>query len=198
MSNSRLLVFIGPSGVGKSSVVRALQAKQLLRLVPSWTTRRQRTDEQDDKADHIFVSQEEFDNKVKNGFFLGVATLFDLPYRYGLPRFTDDDIQSKGRVTAVILRAPLLPLFSEQYNDFVTYQIEDSYKNVSERLNQRQQRGELQGKRLKEYTREVTAGRHLANRVFINNTSIDALTAKVATAIKADFEIAHPPHSNSG
>jgi guanylate kinase len=66
----RLIVFTGPSGVGKGTLLRALRDRYpSLRLSISATTRQPRPGEVDGK-DYYFVSREQFQTMVKNGELL--------------------------------------------------------------------------------------------------------------------------------
>lgn len=187
MYDDKLLVIIGPSGVGKSSVVRQLQVQQLVRIIPSWTTRAPRADEQtDDQIDHVFVSEKDFLARAEQGFFLEYDKLFGLPYYYGLARIMPDQTQPNA-LPVVLLRVPLIPLLKKHYHNFVIYQIEDSYEHAAARLAKRAEVGEQPGERLDQFSAELATGRQLATRVFSNNSTVDTLTAEVASAIKKDF-----------
>lgn len=79
--SGNLIVISGPSGVGKSTLVK--QARQVLPQLEfsvSCTTRQPRAGEVDGK-DYFFLSEEEFENKVKQGEFLEYAGVF--AHRYG-------------------------------------------------------------------------------------------------------------------
>ena len=82
-AEGRLIVISGPSGVGKTTVMRQLFA-QCPRLVASVsaTTRPPRPDEQDGR-DYHFLSPEEFDRRRQAGDFLECCEVFGRGYWYG-------------------------------------------------------------------------------------------------------------------
>jgi guanylate kinase len=80
----KLIIISGPSGVGKTTVVRALlEISELpLQLSISATTRDPRGDEQDG-VDYIFLSQQEFAERRENGDFLECCEVFGRGHWYG-------------------------------------------------------------------------------------------------------------------
>lgn len=82
----RLIVLAGPSGVGKSSVVRELRAIYPdLWFSVSATTRAQRPGELDG-VDYRFVSAAEFDRMIAGGELLEWAEIHRGTHRSGTPR----------------------------------------------------------------------------------------------------------------
>jgi guanylate kinase len=78
-----LIVLSGPSGVGKSTVLRKLLARHAdLRLSVSATTRPPRQGEVDG-ADYHFLSDEEFAQRRRNGEFLECCEVFGRGHWYG-------------------------------------------------------------------------------------------------------------------
>jgi len=68
-----LLVITGPSGVGKGSVIRALRARRpQIGLSISATTRSPRAGETDG-VDYHFLSEEQFEQRVRDGAFVEYA-----------------------------------------------------------------------------------------------------------------------------
>lgn len=180
----QLLVIIGPSGSGKSTVVQKLVSNGVVEVTPSWTTRPPRSGELDVSVEHEFVTEQHFNQKEKEGFFLETVKLFGLPYSYGLPR-----IKKPGKcVPAVMLRAPLLSLLTKHYKNPVVYQVEDEYERIRKRLDVRTSEGEKQGTRLIDYQKELLAGRKLADRIFKNERDIDSLIKDIKVAINKDFK----------
>lgn len=82
----RLVVLAGPSGVGKSTVVRELRARYPeLWFSVSATTREQRPGEQEG-VDYHFVTRAEFDRMIANGELLEWADIHGGTHRSGTPR----------------------------------------------------------------------------------------------------------------
>ena len=189
-----MLVFIGPSGSGKSTVARELHRRGLIAVTPSWTTRPRRGDEVDGTIEHRFVTDTEFDRLEREGFFLEVVRPFGLGHRYGLPAVPPPE---PGEVPAILARAPLMGLVVAHFPDHVVYQVEDSYERASARV---LAGGSDLGSRLDDYEAERRLGREVADRVFVNRTSVADLVASVAAAIAEDFatERSHIPCQRKG
>ena len=182
--HDHLLVFIGPSGSGKSSVVRELCRLGKLWVTPSWTTRPPRADEREGTPEHRFVDESEFEDLVRSGFFLEVVQLFGLPFRYGLPPVRQGP---KGQVPAIMVRAQLMPLVDKHYPRRTVYQIEDSTDRVVERIMDRGIAPSEVRARLDDLESERALGRRLASRVFVNSSTLADLVGSVAAAVDIDF-----------
>ena len=77
MKRGRLIVISAPSGAGKTSLVKALLAREpRLRLSVSHTTRKRRPTEADGREYH-FVAVPEFERLIAQGQFLEHARVFD-------------------------------------------------------------------------------------------------------------------------
>jgi guanylate kinase len=179
----RLLVIIGPSGVGKTSALRLLHDQGVVEVTPSWTTRPPREDETDGTLEHTFVDEATFTQKADEGYFLDTAQLFDLPYWYGLPRLKKPE---GSRVATVMLQASLLPLMDKHYKNYTIYQIEDEERKITQRLQEREAAGHSMGSRLDEYKQETAAGRERTDRVFTNDGTLEVLAGRIAEALIED------------
>ncbi len=82
----QLVVISGPSGVGKSTVVREVLARfgERLRLSVSATTRPPRPGERDG-VDYHFLSDEQFARRRESGEFLESIEVFGRGHWYGTP-----------------------------------------------------------------------------------------------------------------
>jgi guanylate kinase len=178
-----ILVIIGPSAAGKSTAIRALYEKGLIKINPTWTTRPARPGELAEGLEHRFVTDAEFKRKDKTGYFVESRQMFNLPFWYGLPRLEKSE---PGKPSLVMLRASLMNSFKSYYPLNIVYQIEDKLDRVAQRLEQRATEGEPMGTRLNDHEKEIKAGRLLANRIFIND-ELDKLVVELTKAIKEDF-----------
>jgi guanylate kinase len=175
---------LGPSGSGKSTLVAELHRRGLVDITPSWTTRPPRENEGDATIEHRFVSEREFTDLTDAGTFLETVRLFDLPYRYGLPAVAEPDA---GKVATIMVRSPLMPLLDRHFPDRVIYQVEDQFDRVQARVTQRFGVHDELGSRLEGYEAERLAGREVADRIFVNDGTIDDLVATVVDALGDDF-----------
>lgn len=173
-----LLLIIGPSGTGKSTLLRGLDSELNINIVPTWTTRPPRGDESND-SEHIYATDDEFDAQS----FVATVEPFSLPYRYGLPVFR----LSNDTLTVIMMRADQAAQLKSRFSDAIIYQIEAPYSAVSDRLAARESSGETSGSRLDDYEKEQAAGRQIANRVFQNDQSPASLHNQVVASLKIDF-----------
>ncbi|MEW6187614.1 MAG: guanylate kinase [Thermodesulfobacteriota bacterium] len=75
-----LIILSGPSGVGKTTLRKALQARMPgLRFSVSWTTRLKRAGETSGR-DYQYVSREQFEEQIHSGGFLEWARVHDASY----------------------------------------------------------------------------------------------------------------------
>jgi guanylate kinase len=91
-----LLVISGPSGVGKTSIVREVERRLGGSFSVSATTRPRSASEVDGR-DYFFVTEERFDAMLAGGEFLEHAQVFG-KHRYGTPRGPVDDGLRHGRL----------------------------------------------------------------------------------------------------
>ena len=88
-----IVVLSGPSGAGKGSIYQSISSKlQNTTKYVSMTTRQRRVNEVDG-FDYKFVSEEEFKEKEKNGYFLE-TNFFDGNY-YGTPNISSNVREGK-------------------------------------------------------------------------------------------------------
>jgi guanylate kinase len=172
-----VIAVIGPSGSGKSSVVRALHRRNLIAVRPTWTTRPRRADESSDCVEHCFVSDANFDWLQRAGYFLDTVAMFGLRYRYGMPGPATFGVAAPE---IVMLRAPLVERFRRFGVDFTVVQIEDTQARTTQRLLQRNLGTTELAARLADNAQELALGRQIADVVLVNDGSIAALADHLA------------------
>jgi guanylate kinase len=94
--NGMLLVISGPSGVGKTTITRAVERSIPDAVFSVSVTTRPRTDVDVDGVDYLFVSDAEFDRRVAAGEFLETAVYAG--NKYGTPRAAVEAQLARGRL----------------------------------------------------------------------------------------------------
>jgi guanylate kinase len=131
----RIVVISGPSGVGKSSIVKRLIADRRLVKSVSMTTRKKRGDEVDGK-DYYFVTREEFCKALRKGQILESTEL--LGQMYGTPKRSVEDAMAQGKVILMEIDASgLKSLRGLGYNPFSIFIMPPELGALSERLRAR-------------------------------------------------------------
>jgi guanylate kinase len=182
---ARILVCIGPSGAGKSALVNELAKRGIVAVTPTWTDRPRRHGEVE--IEHRFVSSKELDAEAAKGTFLHEPiSFFGLPYRYATPRI---QAPPHGTVPCVMGRVMALALMNRLYPNRVMYQVEASEMTLRRRVTEREMPEVQLGTRLSEHAAEISEGRQVAHRVFVNNGKLAACVDEVAEAIRADFKL---------
>jgi len=123
----KFVIVSGPSGVGKSTICRAVVERTGASLSVSMTTRAKSADEVDGK-DYRFVSRDEFERRIANDEFLEYADVFG--NYYGTPRenvraaFDDGktvileiDVQGALKVKQICPEAMMIFILPPSQND---------------------------------------------------------------------------------
>lgn len=135
----RLLIFSGPSGAGKTTVLRQVMAdaKQPLRMSVSATTRPPRPGERDG-VDYHFLSPSEFEQHREAGDFLECFEVFGRGYWYGTLRDTVSASLEAGQWVVLEIDVQGRAKVVEQYPDAVTFFVRpESLEILEKRLRDR-------------------------------------------------------------
>lgn len=178
-----LLIISGPSGVGKTTITRAVE-----RMIPgavfsvSATTRPKRPNDVEG-VDYHFVDDETFDRMIAQGEFLEHVNLFGK--KYGTPRKWVDEQLARGRL--VILEIDVVGAIKvkqqlpEAFGLFISPPSEET---LLQRLRDRKREGEDEiQRRFAEATREIADAKSCTvyDRFIVN----DVLERAIQEAIGA-------------
>ncbi|HVX57641.1 MAG TPA: AAA family ATPase [Candidatus Saccharimonadales bacterium] len=175
-----VIVMIGASAVGKSSIAEALCENGMVEATPTWTTRSPRPGELDTSYDHHFVSDEAFDRQNQGGF-IDQHSLYG--YRYGVP-FLSQPVA--GKEALVVLKPVFMPVFLEHYPAARVYQVEASPEVLRERMQTRGQSAADIERRMQEHGSETAAAHQFAHVIFDNNGLLAETVERVAAQIRSD------------
>ncbi len=137
----KLFIVSAPSGTGKTSlvnnIVQKLSSQYNISKVVTYTTRKPRPNEING-IDYHFITQEDFDNKIKNKFFLESVIYADKPY--GSPANIEQELALNKSLILVIDKNGAKTI-SEKIKHLVTIWI--TPPNLEELKNRIKKRGGL-------------------------------------------------------
>ncbi|HZL08044.1 MAG TPA: hypothetical protein VFC50_02530 [Candidatus Dormibacteraeota bacterium] len=178
-----VILLIGASAVGKSSLAVKLYEAGIVEPQPTWATRKPRPGETDTYYDHLFVTDEAFDTQSRVGGFLAEETLYNA--RYGVPFLHKP---ADGLEALMVLKPVFIPRFKAYYRNTRVYQIDASPEVLPERMRARGQSEAEIATRMREYEHEVAAAHHFADVTFDNNGLLSDTCKQLETRIYLDRE----------
>ena len=150
-----LLIISGPSGVGKTTITRAVERSIPGAVFSVSATTRQRRPTDVEGVDYHFVDDAEFDGMVREGAFLEHVDLFGK--KYGTPRKWVDEQLARGRL--VILEIDVvgaMKVKGKMPGAFGLFVMPPSEGVLLERLRARKREGEEEiQRRFAEAQREI-------------------------------------------
>lgn len=132
-NKAKLFVFSAPSGTGKTTIVRSiLEAFPDLVFSVSATTRKKRDTEIDGK-DYFFISEKEFENKIKNNEFVEWEKFYD--YYYGtLISFIEDKLVASKSIVLEVDVKGALNIKKNYPNSVLIFIMPPSFEELKSRL----------------------------------------------------------------
>lgn len=177
--SSLVIVLLGASAVGKSSLAERLCDAGVTEATPTWTTRRPRQGEVDTSYDHHFVSDEEFDRQ--SGSFIEQKELYG--NRYAVPFLSQPP---QGVEALMVLKPVFMSAFLRHFPATRIYQIEASQDLLPERMRARGQSQADIDARMLLHDSEARDARRFAHVIFDNNGPLDQTYVQVEAQIRAD------------
>lgn len=128
--NGKLFIVSAPSGAGKTTLVESvlgrLKTKHIIDRLVTYTSRESRPGEVDGK-DFCFVTEIEFEKRLKEGFFIEWS--MDYGCYYGSPKHVENDLQiGQSRILVIDRRGAKQVI--QQLPDVVTIWIYTSSVDV--------------------------------------------------------------------
>ncbi len=135
---SRLIILVAPSGAGKSTFLeRAVEQDANLVHSVSYTTRAPRASERQGKPYH-FITNEDFETKIKEDFFIEWAKVHE--NYYGTSKKDLEDIWAKGMQVVMDLDVKGAWRMKKYYSDALTvFILPPSIEELRRRLQKRDQ-----------------------------------------------------------
>jgi guanylate kinase len=179
-----LIVLVGPSGVGKSTIARRLAEKMDVKYIVSATTRGKRVGDEDAKI-YEYVTREEFFKRLDGDAFLEYAQVYG-DY-YGTPKHPAMDYLGAGQ--DVLLEIDMQGALQVRYqypNALLVFILPPDAETLLQRLNDRGRDSvdEIQ-KRFRAAKREVqmAKGSRAFDHMVINDT-VDRAVEEIIKTIK--------------
>lgn len=158
MKKGFLIVYSGPSGVGKGTILKELLPIKSLKLCysVSMTTRKPRVGEVDGK-DYFFVTKKRFEKAIKDGELLEYAKFVD--NYYGTPKTFVEEMTNKGMNVVLEIETvgakKVLKKFGDE-NVVSIYILPPNMKELEKRLKERgTESKEIIKKRISKARREI-------------------------------------------
>ncbi len=181
-----LLVISGPSGVGKTTITRAVQAAFPGSVFSVSATTRQPTPQDRPGVDYDFVTDAEFDAMVARGEFLEWASVFGK--KYGTPRGWTVERLTEGKLVILEIDVQGAQLVKREMNEaFCMFVLPPSDEALIERLRARgRDSEETIQRRFSEAQREMATARTCGvYDVFLVNADLDATILQAIYAVRA-------------
>lgn len=175
------LVLSSPSGGGKTTVKNELIKNSIFEFSITCTTREKRSGEVNG-VDYYFISDSEFDEKIKNGEFLEWAWVHGK--RYGTLKKTVEDILKRKKIPIMTIDVVGAMNVRKLYsNSLLVFIMPPDLNTMIERLKKRGEGDEEIKRRLNSAVNEIDYAHHFD--YIVVNDKIDRTIEDIMYAVKA-------------
>ena len=180
-----LVIISGPSGVGKSTICRELIKKLDNVYLSISATTRPKAENEVEGRDYFFITNEQFEQKIKDNMFLEYAEVFG--NFYGTPKDKVDQALEQGKTIVLEIDVQGAKQIKEQYpNAVMIFILPPTQEHLAERMNGRgREDSETAKARLDEAGSEIAAAWQYYNNMVINDDlrqAVDEVTQIVKNA----------------
>lgn len=188
MKKGLLIVYSGPSGVGKGTILKDLLPIKSLKLCfsVSMTTRKARPGEKDG-VDYFFVSKKRFESAIKNDELIEYAEY--VGNFYGTPKSFIEEKRNKGYNIVLDIETKGAKQIKKKYKDDVVsiYLVPPSIKELRRRLYERgTEKKEVIDKRI-EKTRRQLKDTSMFDYIVVND-DLKTTTEEIKDIIKKEMK----------
>lgn len=168
-TKTNIVVISGPSGVGKSTICRKVVEQMKDVVLSVSVTTRPRTDSEKDGYDYWFISEEEFQRRIKNDMFIEHAGVFG--NSYGTPKDKVEELLKNGKTAILEIDVQGGKAVKDIYpNAVMIFILAPTQKHLAERLNDRARDDSLTNeKRLDGASVEIAAAWQHYEHMVIND-----------------------------
>lgn len=184
-----LLIISGPSGVGKTTITRAVERQVPGAVFSVSATTRAKTDADVDGVDYHFVSEQDFDRMVAGGELLEHAGVFGK--RYGTPRAWVVEQLRRGRLVILEIDVQGAMMVKHQMPEaFAIFILPPSEDELLKRLRARKREDEEKiAKRFAAARTEIETARSCGvYDVFVVNQDLAESIGRAVGIVKAEMQ----------
>jgi len=132
----KVVIISGPSGVGKSTICKGVVKRIDNAYLSVSVTTRDKSESEVDGEDYWFISEEEFQERIKNGLLLEYAEVFG--NFYGTPKDRVDEALAQGRTVILEIDVQGAKQARTKYPDAVMiFILPPSQRELAQRMNNR-------------------------------------------------------------
>lgn len=162
-----ITAFIGKSGSGKTQIINEL-VKQGYEKITTYTTRPIRKNERPEE-DYHFISEEEFFEKIDDGFFAEWEKFDTVEGAWYYGSATEDYVEDVHKDKVVALNPRALVKVQEKFPNIHSIYIYANRESISERLRKRKDKGAEIARRMAQDDMDFKKAPNIVDKIVYNS-----------------------------